>query len=90
MAQKRARIIVYILPQCSSCRRVVELLDTLHDSLQADIRVLDATALTHEASNTTGVCIFPATFINDMLTFYGLFTPEELLLALKSDTRCRP
>ncbi|GBD05238.1 hypothetical protein HRbin20_00819 [bacterium HR20] len=86
MPHKRALITVYVLPNCPSCRRIVPLLCTKLNTLDADIRILDASALRHLSIRNTPLCIFPATFINDTLAFYGDFTSEELQAALERCT----
>lgn len=68
---------VYVTPECPSCARVIALLQSARGLLGYELRVI---TLTRNADTQIQpvVNIYPATYINGRLAFYGDFDIEDL------------
>lgn len=68
---------VYVTPECPSCARVIALLQSARGLLGYELRVI---TLTRNADTQIRpvVNIYPATFINGKLAFYGDFELDDL------------
>lgn len=70
-------LLVFIEPECIACEQVLETVGLLQkSSLVERLVVIDRTE-DPESCQLYGVVIFPATFINGKLVFYGEFSVED-------------
>jgi glutaredoxin len=70
-------ILVFVEPECVSCERVLNTVKVIKLNFEVDQLVVINRAADPEYCRRLGVIIFPATFINGQLAFYGEFSAEE-------------
>ena len=70
-------ILVFVEPECVSCERVLNTVKVVKRNFKVDHLIVIDRSADPEYCRKFGVIIFPATFINGRLAFYGEFSVEE-------------
>ena len=70
-------ILVFVEPECVSCERVLNTVKVVKRNFKVDHLIVIDRSSDPEYCLKFGVIIFPATFINGRLAFYGEFSVEE-------------
>lgn len=70
-------ILVFVEPECVSCERVLNTVKVVKRNFKVDHLIVIDRSDDPEYCRKFGVIIFPATFINGRLAFYGEFSVEE-------------
>ena len=68
---------VFVEPKCVSCERVLNTVKVIKLNFKVEQLVVINRAADPEYCRKFGILIFPATFINGRLAFYGEFSVEE-------------
>jgi len=74
---------VFVEDNCRSCDEVLEMMDSLSTEHRFNLNVYDRHR--HQSAfRDRSVIIFPATFVNNKLAFYGSFSKEDFSRYLQS------